>query len=336
MDRALAAHLAADVIENLATPWPYQLIALVRAPDEALAPAERTPMFASCFDWHSSVHNHWALLRLRGRLDDPELRARADRALAASLTAERAAAEERHLRAHPSFERPYGLAWLLLLCAELRARGDGVLAALERIARDRLIAWAEILPRPIRSGEHAQSMFAMALALEWAHAAEDADAATRIAAAARRLHGGDRDAPFGWEPSAYDFLSPALATAWLMGRACAPDAFRAWLDRFAPRLGRPDVPVPGESIDRADGKLAHWDGLLWSRAWMLAEIAAGLAPDDDRRAPLLAGAEAHAARGLAGLGSGHYAGRHWLPSFATYYYLSTGNPCRADRGGAPT
>src|SRR5262245_22445188 len=114
MDRARAARLAADVLDNLATPWPYHAIALVRDPDEPLAPHERTPMFASCYDWHSSVHNHWALVVLRAHLDG-DARGGADRALAASLTADRGAAEELHLRANPSFERPYGLAWLTAL-----------------------------------------------------------------------------------------------------------------------------------------------------------------------------------------------------------------------------
>ncbi len=262
MDRALAARLATDILDNLATAWPYHLLAQVRGPDEALAPAMRTPMFATCFDWHSSVHNHWALARLRPLLD-ADLDGAADRALDASLTADRAAVEAAHLIANPSFERPYGLAWLYVLAVERR---DPVLAPLEQIARDRLVAWAERLPAAIRSGEHAQSMFAMALALDAARATGDDAAAALLADAALRLHDGDRDAPLHWEPSAYDFLSPSLAVAWLMLRVSSPADFASWLERFAPRLGRPDVPAPPVAIDRADGKLVHWDGLAWARA----------------------------------------------------------------------
>lgn len=328
MDPAIAARLSTTVLHNLATPWPYHSVAMLRGPDDPIAPAERTPMFASCYDWHSSVHNHWALVRLRPHLA-PSARDDADRALASSLTAERAAIEARNLEANPGFERPYGLAWLWLLCAEAKRPA---LAPLEAIARERLIAWAERLPAPIRNGEHTQSMFAIALALDVAAPDERA----RLIAAARRLHERDRDAALHLEPSAYDFLSPSLATAWLMLRALPADDFARWLDRFAPGLGRGATPAPAATIDRADGKLVHWDGLNLSRAWMLAAIAGALPPGDARAAELDAAADLHLARGLASLDGATYAGAHWLPSFAVYALVSRDSRSRADRGDAST
>jgi Protein of unknown function (DUF2891) len=341
MDPALADRLAAIVLDNLATAWPYHVIAMVRSPDEAIAPAARTPMFASCYDWHSSVHNHWALIRLAPWLGAARREAAA-RALAASLTFERAAVEERHLIANPGFERPYGLAWLVALAAAAPPRvtdptGAAVaaapiaatraaLAGLARVARERLVAWADGLAAPIRSGEHSQSMFAMALALDAARATGHDDAAARLATAARRLHDGDRDAPWHWEPSAYDFLSPGLAVAWLMLRVYERADFAAWLDRYAPGLGRDQVPAPVTAVDRGDGKLVHWDGLNLSRAWMLAAIGGALPPGDDRRAALVAAGADHLARGVAALDGATYAGRHWLPSFAVYALLQQGEP----------
>src|SRR5262249_56883990 len=81
---------------------------------EPLEPAARTPLFASCFDWHSSVHNHWALARARPLLEGPLAEA-ADRALV--FAPERVEAERAHLEANPGFELPYGLAWLWTLGA---------------------------------------------------------------------------------------------------------------------------------------------------------------------------------------------------------------------------
>ncbi|MFW5926760.1 MAG: DUF2891 family protein, partial [Wenzhouxiangella sp.] len=70
------------------------------------------------------------------------------------------------------------------------------------------------------------------------------------------------------------------------------------------------------------GKLAHIDGLNLSRAWMLEGIAQGLPENDPRRDALEASAREHAEAGLAGVSDEHYAGGHWLASFAVY--LETG------------
>jgi hypothetical protein len=51
---------------------------------------------------------------------------------------------------------------------------------------------------------------------------------------------------------------------------------------------------------------------------MLEGIAAGLPAGDRRRPALLAAARTHAASGLAAVTGEHYAGGHWLGSFATY------------------
>jgi hypothetical protein len=54
----------------------------------------------------------------------------------------------------------------------------------------------------------------------------------------------------------------------------------------------------------------HFDGLNLSRAWMLRNLGQH------------ALARAHAARGLEGVTSEHYAGAHWLGSFALYWLTS--------------
>ena len=55
-----------------------------------------------------------------------------------------------------SFERPYGLAWLLTLSAEL----PGILDPLAEAAWNKLEAWIRKLPYPDRSGQHANTAFA--------------------------------------------------------------------------------------------------------------------------------------------------------------------------------
>jgi len=91
-----------------------------------------------------------------------------------------------------------------------------------------------------------------------------------------------------------------------------------WLDRFLPG-GVTLTPV--EPVDRTDGKLVHHDGLNLSRAWMLRNLATALPPADLRRPRLRRLAEEHGAAGMVGLDSDHYAGAHWLGSFALYWLL---------------
>jgi hypothetical protein len=135
-----------------------------------------------------------------------------------------------------------------------------------------------------------------------------------------RFYSGDRNGPISYEPSGEDFLSPCLAEADLMRRVCAPTEFAEWLTAFLP-----DIPMlrPVSSSDPDDGKLAHFDGLNLSRAWMLFGIAEGLPVDDPRRLRLLLTADAHRDVGLAAVTgergvSLSYAGSHWLGTFAVY------------------
>jgi hypothetical protein len=300
----LAVRLVEILEANLRRRHPYHLSLVMEDVTEIGPPHRLTPIFCGCFDWHSAVHSHWALVRLGRPID---------------LPGDDVAREHAFLARRPSFELPYGLGWLLTLAGELRLAGDTRLAPLEELARDRLVGWLGRLPVPVRGGEHTQTAFAAGLALDWARVAGDAAAAAAIGAAAERLHGGDRDAPLGYEPGAYDFLSPSLATAALIARVRPADDFAAWLDGFAPRLGRAATLAPVAAVDRDDGKLVHWDGLNLSRAWMLDAIAAALPAGDERR-PALAGlAAAHGAAGVAALDDMTYAGSHWLPSFAVYW-----------------
>lgn len=317
---ALARRLAGMLAGNLRREYPSQVSHRLFDDGDVRPPRQLTPVFFGCYDWHSAVHSHWALARLRGAGAEP--RAIADAALASSITEAGVAGELAYLQRRAAFERPYGLAWLLVLATELRAGAPALattLAPLEALAATRLVAWARELPAPIRSGEHAQSAFALGLALDWARATGDGDAAAAITAAAERLHGDERDAPLHWEPSAHDFLSPALGAAALMARVRPPARLAAWLDGFAPTLGRGAALAPPAARDRGDGKLVHWDGLALSRAWMLAELAAALPDDDPRRAALAAHAAAHGTAGVAALDDMSYAGAHWLPTFAIYW-----------------
>ena len=337
-----APGIAAMVLSCIHREFPVHMVHLVRGPEDIRAPRELNPAFYGSFDWHSCVHGHWALARLARLVPEAPWRERALAALATSLTAERLEGERAYLsgEGRQGFERPYGLAWLLQLAAELRewAAEDGDEAAkarawhasvlpLETLAVERNAGLLERLPWPVRGGEHAQTAFALGLTLDWARAAGRPDVIRAVVARARHYFAGDRDAPVAYEPSGHDFLSPALGEADLMRRVMERAEYTAWLERFLPALdsetGRAWL-TPVASPDRSDGKLSHLDGLNLSRAWMLEGIVNGLAPGHRWRLPLSEAAGRHATSGLASVPAEHYAGMHWLGSFAVYLLTRRG------------
>lgn len=335
-DAAAARRFAELALGCVHREYPNKIAHVLSSDADVKPPRELTPAFYGCFDWHSSVHGHWLLVRLARTFPEAPFTPTARAALERSLTPARLAAEADYLGAasRPEFERPYGLAWLLQLSAELKEwddsqarRWSAALAPLERTAAQRLRSWLPRLTYPIRTGEHSQTAFAFGLIADWARVAGDADMLALLEATSRAHYLGDRGCPLGYEPSGQDFLSPCLAEADLMRRFLPPAAFAAWLGGFLP-----GIPLDGSTAwlpvavvsDRADGKLAHLDGLNLSRAWMLEGIAAGLPAGDPRLASLRATASLHRAAGLAAVTGEHYEGGHWLGSFAVYLVTGRG------------
>ena len=318
--------------------YPNKIAHVLDSDADVAPPRELTPVFWGCFDWHSSVHGHWMLARLARLEPDAPFASAARAALERSLTEEGIRGEVAYLRApgREGFERPYGLAWLLQLGAELRewddpdaARWATALAPLEAAAVERLAEWMPKLAYPIRGGEHSQTAFAFGLALDWARIAGETGFEALLEKTSRDLYLADRNCPLSYEPSGHDFLSPCLAEADLVRRLLPPEEFSRWLEAFLPGIPEDSGPewlAIGRVTDRVDGKLAHIDGLNLSRAWMLEGVAAALPLADLRHISLRAAATAHAHAGLEGVSDAHYAGSHWLGSFATYLVTGRGLP----------
>src|SRR6202158_5355578 len=305
--------------------------------DADAAPARKlTPAFYGCYDWHSSVHGHWLLARLVRTFPNAAFAPSAREALRQSLTTQNIAQEAAYLRAEAraSFERPYGLAWLLQLVAELREWDDpqaremsANLRPLEEAVLERLNNWLPKLSHPVRIGEHDQTAFSLGLMVDYSRGTGNTTFADLLESKARQFYLGDKDCPLAYEPSGEDFLSPCLGEADLMRRVLPGPEFARWLRTFLPQISRAKNGSwlqPVVSPDPSDPKLAHLDGLNLSRAWMLEGIAAGL-PNNDKRLPsIMATAEAHKSAGLAAVTGEHYEGGHWLGSFAVYLVTRLG------------
>jgi len=313
--------------------YPNHISHSLRSDDDVAPPRELTPAFYGCLDWHSSVHGHWLLARVARLYPDSEYAPAARAALAQSLTVENLAAEAAYVSAEGrrSFERPYGIAWLLQLAAELEEWDDpeasqwrDALRPLASALVQRLVDWLPNLTYPVRSGTHSQTAFALGLALDWARIAGDERFESLVIARAKVLYGADTACPLHYEPSGADFLSPCLAEADLMRRVLTAAEFAQWLPAFLAIPEQGEWLEPAVVSDRSDPHIVHLDGLNLSRAWMLEGIASALPIDDPRRAVIAATARAHEVAGLEGVSPEHYEGSHWLGSFATYLVTGRG------------
>src|ERR1019366_1324770 len=205
---------AAERFANLALAcvhkeYPNKLSHSLNSDADVAPPRKLTPAFYGCYDWHSSVHGHWLLVRLIRTFPDAAFAPSARKALRQSLTVENIAQEAAYLRAEgrTSFERPYGLAWLLQLVAELREWDDpqaremaANLRPLEDAALERLNGWLPKLSHPVRIGEHDQTAFALGLMLDYARATGNTKLTDLLASKARQFYLGDKDCPLGYEP----------------------------------------------------------------------------------------------------------------------------------------
>ena len=143
--------------------YPNKISHVLNSDADVAAPSKLTPAFCGCYDWHSSVHGHWLLARLARTFPDASFSPEARAALKRSLTSAKTKQEVGYLngKGRASFERPYGLVWLLQLCAELREWDDPLakemsanLRPLEETAVQRLSTWLPKLSHPVRIGEH--------------------------------------------------------------------------------------------------------------------------------------------------------------------------------------
>jgi Protein of unknown function (DUF2891) len=327
--REAAAGFAEVILASITREYPNDLRHPMTGPDDRPLPHEVHPSFCGCYDWHSAVEMHWALLRLlRTRPDQvpqAEIRARLD----VHLDAAPLATEAAYFETHRLFKRPYGWGWALKLAFEAgdwddpdSSRWAASLGPLAEVLTTRFLEWLPKATYPERDGAHTNSVFGLSLAL--LYAAERArsgepELLAAITEAAHRWYGEDRDYPAAWEPSGSDFLSPALAEAELMASVMDPADFRDWLDEFLPGLEdeRPAALfTPAVVPDGADGLMAHLHGLNLSRAYCWNRLAQALPDDDPRISAMQASAQRHTAASLPEVTGGDYMVEHWLACYA--------------------
>ena len=319
-----AERFAALALDCMHREYPNKLGQVLKDETRLLPPQTLHPAFYGCFDWHSSVHGHWMLVKLLKEFPDLASRQRIIDGLTQSLTSDNIAGEVEYFEtASASWERTYGWAWLLQLATELntwdsplgRQWGEN-LEPLTQFVRGRYL---DFLPRqeyPVRTGVHPNTAFGLSFAFDYAQAVDDREFLELIRTSAIRYYTNDSKCPLSWEPSGEDFLSPCFEEAALMARALPQVEFQSWLAGFLPSLADIETLVPANVSDRADPKIVHLDGLNLSRAWNLYVIANKL--QESRAVQLRDKAAEHLSASLPHITSEHYEGSHWLGSFGIY------------------
>lgn len=306
--------------------------------DDVLSPQDMHPVFYGCFDWHSSVHGHWLLVRLLKLYPNSGKADEARRLLNRQLTRSKLQLEADYFdkKENKSFERMYGWAWALRLVTELHGwqdvDGQRWAANLKPLEQQLVSLAKDYLPKlsyPIRTGQHPDTGFALGQLLDYARTVGDKELDVLIADFAREKYLSDVDYPARYEPSGHDFFSTCLNEADLMRRVLNPSEFAEWLNGFLPELAKPEgsansILTPEEVPDVTDGKLVHLAGLNFNRAWAQLGIYSVLKDGDERRAVLAESIEAHTRSGMDYVFSGHYEGEHWLATFAVYTLTRSG------------
>jgi len=300
--------------------------------DSYLAPPRlQHPAFYGCFDWHSSVHGHWALVTILHTFPQFHQKDSIWQKISKNITPENIQKEIDFLndKYNKDFERTYGWAWLLKLDEALRESKSAETAEIHKnilplvdLIAAKFIEFLDKLNYPIRAGEHPNTAFGLSFAYDYAKK-YDAKLAKKIEEKARQYYMIDCGCPLNWEPGGFDFLSPCLQEASLMMKILPEKEYKKWLGKFMPGFEKnPEKYLKIAVVtDRSDGKLAHLDGLNFSRAWCLFEMGPTL--NNQKMIDL---GEKHFNFSYEKMDSGEYAGAHWLASFALYALKASPSP----------
>ena len=295
--------------------------------DQLLTPYKLHPAFYGCFDWHSSVHGYWMLVKLLKEFPLLPEAGKIRNIISGNITNANIIQEIKYfdLPLAKSFERTYGWAWLLKLQQELITWNDSGARAWQNTLQplcDTIISlWMNFLPKQSyanRTGVHQNTAFGLVFALDYARTAKNKKFEEAIIRSAKQLYLKDNNCPAVWEPDGTDFLSPSLEEADLMRRVLNKTEFSTWFNNFFSAESLQHLTKLPVVSDRTDLQIVHLDGLSFSRSWCMKGIASQLQATDNRKKLLLQSAIKHLNTSLPNVASGSYGGEHWLATFAVY------------------
>jgi len=321
-----ANHLASLASHCIQTEYPNKLGHVILDATQVRGPKDLHPAFYGCFDWHSSVHGHWMLVKLLKLFPEMEDASIIKNAINQNISAQNILDEVAYMKAplHSSYERTYGWAWIFQLANELSTWDNPQaklwLKNLQPLVDHLKVNMMSYLPKqtyPIRTGVHPNTAFALGFSLDYANQIGDEAFKALLIKRGRDYYLGDKNYPAYLEPNGTDFFSPTLLEADLMHRLLNANEYSDWMKSYLPKLPE-NIQNPAIVSDRNDLQLVHLDGLNISRAWCMLGIANHLRDTNPQKNQLREAARRHLEDALPNIASGDYAGEHWLASFAVY------------------
>lgn len=209
-----ASHLASLPLKCIQQEYPYKTGIVFTDSSYIKKPSKYHPAFYGCFDWHSSVHGHWMLVKLLKTFPTMPQADNIRNILRHQLTYQNIQTELNIFKNkdNKSFERTYGWAWILQLQKELLGWKDtlGVQLSgnLQPLADHFSMAYRDYLGKlvyPLRAGDHPNLAFGLRLAWDYASVKKDDSLLKHIRKTSVRFYGNDINCPVTWEPGGTDF-----------------------------------------------------------------------------------------------------------------------------------
>ncbi|MFC4261691.1 DUF2891 family protein [Ferruginibacter yonginensis] len=333
-----ASYFAKLSLECTSKPYPHYYHETLEKAEDLKAPDKLFPSFYGCFDWHSGVHNHWALVKLLKTFPKiPEAKAIKQK-LENSFDAKNILTEIAYLKSHKeeNFEFPYGQSWLLKVADELGKWDDqtakkwlkNLQPLAQYIADEYVKTWPEI-KKPNFGGDHYASSLGISFALDYAITFKNDELKNILLATSKSFYGKVTNFPLQREPFGYDFMSAGLLIADLMQRVLPQAEYTTWLQKFSPDLFTTDgVKKVFNIIEKDDhsGFESHFDGFHLNRIWCINSMLKAL-PNDavspEVKTAWLASQKKMWNYSQSSIGKGNYDVDHWLSTFSVYALTAT-------------
>lgn len=315
------------------SPHFYERIKEVNKIEDSSTSKDLWPSFYGCFDWHSSVHNHWCLVKLLKRYPNireaDQIRARLNEA----FSAENLDVELYFLQQAEDglFEFPYGQSWFLKLADELKTWNDPLAERwliqmqplLNFIEQNHLTYWKK--KEKVRiSGSHDSPAMGISFALDYSRSFQKKELEEELIRAAKKYYLPMRSAPILQEPVEYDFMSGTLLICDLMRKLLTEKEYLEWLSKFTPSLLDKEQVSQALKINRTeihDGYESHWDGFHLNRIWCLNGMLTSLSSSSlnkSLRKEWISSMNDMWDYAQESIGKGNYDVDHWLSSFSVF------------------
>jgi hypothetical protein len=299
-------------------------------------PKDYWPSFHGCYDWHSSVHNHWCLVKLLKEFPQiPEAIEIRER-LNESFNAENILKELEFVSSNEEglFEFPYGQSWLLKLADELIRWPEDAEAQqwlqnlqplIEYIAEVHIAVWPQIDEVDL-SGSHDSPAMGLSFAYDYAVNANNKKLKKTVKEASIKYYQEIQSISLEKEPylESYDFMSAGLLVADLMRKVMPEKKYLIWLNRVAPNLfiaEKVKLPLKVKKVKKHDGFEAHFDGFHLNRIWCLNGILKTIPENSlsiEIKTEWVNAMNEMWDYAQESIGKGNYDIDHWLSSFSVY------------------